>query len=52
MTNEQRANVNIRIYQLERKLEQLWYDAERADTSEEYQRILKQAHEIGLLIGY
>ncbi len=52
MNSQARANVNIRIYQLERKLEQLQYDAERAGTYEEAQRILKQAHEIELLIGY
>lgn len=52
MTSQARASVNVRIYQLERKLEQLKYDAERASTYEEAQRILKQAHEIELLIGY
>ena len=52
MNAQARADVNIRVYQLERKLEQLHYDALKASTYEEAQRILKQAHEIELLIGY
>lgn len=52
MTNEQRANVNIRIYQLERKLEQLQYDAQICQDREQAKEILQQAREIELLIGY
>ena len=52
MNNEARANVNIRIYQLQQKLAGLQYDADRATNAEEVDRILAQAREIELLIGY
>lgn len=52
MNNELRANVNIRIYQLTRKLEQLQYDAKKAQTQEEAQSLLARAREIEFIIGY
>ena len=52
VNNEARANVNIRIYQLQQKLIGLQYDADRATTAEEVDRILTQAREIELLIGF
>ena len=52
MNAELRANVNIRIYQLARKIEQLQYDAEQAHTREEAQALLARAREIEFIIGY
>ena len=52
MTNQDRANVNIRIYQLERKLEQLKYDEKHAYTTEDWLRARTQARHIELLIGF
>ena len=52
MNKEQRAKVNVRIYQLTRKLEQLQYDAQICKDREQAKEILQQAREIELLIGY
>ena len=52
MNAELRANVNIRIYQLTRKMEALYWDAENCDTHEEEQAILAKAREIEFIIGY
>ncbi len=52
MNAKLRANVNIRIYQLTRKLEQLHYDAKHAQTQEEAQSLLDRAREIEFIIGY
>lgn len=52
MNNELRANINIRIYQLTRKLEQLQYDAQLCKNREEAQALLARAREIELIIGY
>ena len=52
MNNELRANVNIRIYQLTRKIEQLYYDAEHATTRAEAQACLAKARELEFVVGY
>ena len=52
MDNQTRANVSIRIYQLERKLEQLRYDEKRAYTNEDWLRARTAAREIELLLGF
>ncbi len=52
MNSELRANVNIRIYQLTRKLEALQYDAQVCKNQEEAQTILAKAREIEFIIGY
>ena len=51
MYNQARAGVNVRIYQLERKLDALRYDQDRAPL-DEYDTYQAKIHEIELLIGY
>ena len=52
MNNQARANVSIRIYQLERKLEALRYDQKHATTNADKRWAAYAAREIELLLGF